>query len=129
MFSYPSGPVDAALLDKDTPPPLHVSQNMVPYISIRNLLPFFFLSRVWARTAPLLCVPRMRAGWIDWREQELEKIYEGDVGEIFDIAEARGALMRRRESLVSECKACHEVSQSTSQPASLSGKSECFDPR
>lgn len=41
--------------------------------------------------------------------QELEKIYEGDVGEIFDIAEARGALVRRRESLVAECKACHEV--------------------
>ncbi|CAN0513262.1 unnamed protein product, partial [Scytosiphon promiscuus] len=37
--------------------------------------------------------------------QELEKIYEGDVGDIFDIAEARGALMRRRESLVAECKA------------------------
>ncbi|CAN0005372.1 unnamed protein product, partial [Hapterophycus canaliculatus] len=43
--------------------------------------------------------------------QELEKIYEGDVGDIFDIAEARGALLRRRESLVAECKACHEVSQ------------------
>ncbi|CAN0519085.1 unnamed protein product, partial [Scytosiphon promiscuus] len=37
--------------------------------------------------------------------QELEKIYEGDVGDIFDITEARGALMRRRESLVAECKA------------------------
>lgn len=42
-------------------------------------------------------------------EQELEKIYEGDMGDIFDIAEARGALVRRRESLVAECKACHEV--------------------
>lgn len=42
-------------------------------------------------------------------KQELEKIYDGDVGDIFDIAEARGALVRRRESLVAECKACHEV--------------------
>ncbi|CAM9399406.1 unnamed protein product [Discosporangium mesarthrocarpum] len=41
--------------------------------------------------------------------QELDKIYEGDVGEIFDIAEARGALVRRRDALVSECKACHEI--------------------
>eukprot|EP00903_Cladosiphon_okamuranus_P020075 g18441.t1 len=41
--------------------------------------------------------------------QELEKIYEGDMGDIFDIAEARGALVRRRESLVAECKACHEI--------------------
>ncbi|CAN0474164.1 unnamed protein product, partial [Ectocarpus sp. 12 AP-2014] len=41
--------------------------------------------------------------------RELEKIYEGDVGDIFDIAEARGALIRRRESLVAECKACHEI--------------------
>ncbi|CAM9399954.1 unnamed protein product, partial [Pylaiella littoralis] len=41
--------------------------------------------------------------------QELEKIYEGDVGDIFDITEARGALVRRRESLVAECKACHEI--------------------
>lgn len=31
------------------------------------------------------------------------------MGDIFDIAEARGALVRRRESLVAECKACHEV--------------------
>lgn len=31
------------------------------------------------------------------------------MGEIFDIAEARGVLVRRRESLVAECKACHEV--------------------
>ncbi|CBN78455.1 ARC5, dynamin-related protein involved in plastid division [Ectocarpus siliculosus] len=41
--------------------------------------------------------------------RELEKVYEGDVGDIFDIAEARGALVRRRESLVAECKACHEI--------------------
>lgn len=31
------------------------------------------------------------------------------MGELFDIAEARGALMRRRESLIAECKACHQV--------------------
>lgn len=34
------------------------------------------------------------------------------MGDIFDIAEARGALVRRRESLVAECKACHEVNGS-----------------
>ena len=38
--------------------------------------------------------------------QELDKVYEGDM---FDIAEAREVLVRRRESLLAECKACHEV--------------------
>ncbi|CAM9746455.1 unnamed protein product [Ascophyllum nodosum] len=38
--------------------------------------------------------------------QELDKVYEGDM---FDIAEAREVLVRRRESLLAECKACHEI--------------------
>lgn len=28
---------------------------------------------------------------------------------MFDIAEAREALVRRKEALLAECKACHEV--------------------
>lgn len=61
------------------------------------------MSTLFFFSACLRCTPK----------QELEKIYDGDVGDIFDIAEAKGALVRRRESLVAECKACHEVSGRT----------------
>ncbi len=43
--------------------------------------------------------------------QELDKIYQGDVGELFDIAEARAALYKRRECLIAECKACHSIQE------------------
>jgi hypothetical protein len=36
-------------------------------------------------------------------------VYSGDVGDLFDIAEARAALQRRREELIAECKACHQI--------------------
>ncbi|KAG5184668.1 hypothetical protein JKP88DRAFT_348446 [Tribonema minus] len=41
---------------------------------------------------------------------ELDKVYGGDgVTDLFDIAEARAALARRREELIAECKACHQI--------------------
>ncbi|KAG5186216.1 hypothetical protein JKP88DRAFT_309594, partial [Tribonema minus] len=41
---------------------------------------------------------------------ELDKVYGGDgVADLFDIAEARAALARRREELIAECKACHQI--------------------
>ncbi len=43
--------------------------------------------------------------------QELDKVYQGDVGELFDIAEARAALYKRRECLIAECKACHSIQE------------------
>ncbi len=43
--------------------------------------------------------------------QELDKVYQGDVGELFDIAEARAALYKRREGLIAECKACHSIQE------------------
>ncbi|CAM9551199.1 unnamed protein product [Chrysoparadoxa australica] len=41
--------------------------------------------------------------------QELDKVYSGDVTDLFDIAEARAALARRRDDLIAECKACHQI--------------------
>ncbi|KAG5179162.1 hypothetical protein JKP88DRAFT_201174 [Tribonema minus] len=40
---------------------------------------------------------------------ELDKVYSGDLAGLFDIAEARAALARRREELIAECKACHQI--------------------
>jgi hypothetical protein len=40
---------------------------------------------------------------------ELDKVYDGDVSELFDIAEARSALQHRRDELIAECKACHAI--------------------
>ena len=37
--------------------------------------------------------------------QELDAMYEGDVGELFDIAEARSVLQQRRNELIAECEA------------------------
>jgi hypothetical protein len=39
----------------------------------------------------------------------IKQVYSGDVGDLFDIAEARAALQRRREELIAECKACHQI--------------------
>ena len=37
--------------------------------------------------------------------QELDEVYEGEVGELFDIAEARTVLQERRQDLIAECEA------------------------
>jgi hypothetical protein len=37
--------------------------------------------------------------------QELDRVYEGDMGHLFDISELKQALKRRRDDLIAECKA------------------------
>lgn len=45
------------------------------------------------------------ADFPDYLRTELDKVYEGGVGELFDIAETRRSLLAKRDEMLAECEA------------------------